>query len=503
MRAAVALLSLLLLAWPAMAEPAGKKAAAPAAQAAPKAKAAPAKQAAPQAKAPPAKQATPQAKKAAPEAKKAAPATAAGKAAPKVKKAKAKQAPPAPKADPALVAAYAAMPVADRRAIQADLVWTGDYNGIPSDEFGERSIAAVKAFQARSGAPDTGFLTPEQRSALAAAATAKQQAAGWQVVDDPVSGVRLAIPVRRAPQSSPIKSGTRWSSGRGEVQIETFRIADPGTTLAAVFEQQKKEPASRKVEYNVLRDNFFVLSGLQGLKRFYLRAHGKDNEVRGVLIMYDQAMQGIMDPIAVAMSSRFEAFPSAPAGPPPRRKVEYATGIVVDKLGHVITDRQATDGCHVIALPGLGNAELVAEAGDLALVRIYGARNLSPIAVAGAASAGAVTLVGIADPQAQGGNGVATTVAARLGAGDARPLEPAPALGYSGAAALDAHGRLVGMALLKMAVVAGPTYVVSQARLVPVDAIKAFLDVRNIALSSERTGADAKASVTRVICVRK
>jgi hypothetical protein len=482
-----------------MAEPSAKKKAAP--------PAAPAAQAAPKAKAAPAKQTAPQAKTAAAAAKQESPAAAAGKAAPapgKAKaKAKARKAPPAPKADPAVVAAYAAMPPADRRAIQADLVWTGDYNGIPSDEFGERSIAAVKAFQARGGAPDTGLLTPEQRAALAAVAKAKQAASGWQVVDDPVSGVRLAIPIKRAPQRSPIKSGTRWSSGRGEVQIETFRVAEPGTTLAAVFEQQKKEPAGRSVEYNVMRDNFFVLSGLQGLKRFYLRAHGQDNEVRGMLIMYDQAMQGIMDPIAVAMSSRFEAFPVAPAGPPPRRKVEYASGIVVDKLGHVITDRQATEGCHVIALPGLGNGELVAEAGDLALVRVYGARDLKPVAFATAANAGDVTLAGIADPQTQGGNGVATTVAARLGAGDPRPLEPAPALGYSGAAALDAQGRLVGMALLKMAVVAGPTYVVSQARLVPADAIKAFLDTRNIAASAERSGADAKASVTRVICVRK
>jgi peptidoglycan hydrolase-like protein with peptidoglycan-binding domain len=501
MRAAVAVLLSLLLASPAVAEPAAKKAVTPAVKAAPKVKAAPAA---------PAKQAAPQAKKAAPETKKAAPAKAApaaqaGKAAPKVgpANAKAKKAPAAPKADPALIAAYAAMPVADRRAIQADLVWTGDYHGIPSDEFGERSIAAVKAFQARSGAPDTGLLTPEQRSVLAAAATAKRQASGWQVVDDPVSGVRLAIPVRRAPQSSPSRSGTRWSSGRGEVQIETFRIAEAGTTLAAVFEQQKKEPASRRVEYNVLRDNFFVLSGLQGLKRFYMRAHGKDNEVRGVLIMYDQAMQGIMDPITVAMSARFEAFPGAPAGPPPPRKVEYATGIVVDKLGHVITDRHATDGCHVIALPGLGNAEVVAEAGDLALVRVYGVRDLKPVALGAAAPAGPVIVVGVADPQQQGGSSVATTAAARLGGGDTRALEPAPALGLSGAAVLDAQGRLVGMALLKMAVVAGPTYVVSQARLVPVDAIKAFVAGRNIAPSSERSGTDPKASVTRVICVRK
>ena len=485
MRVIVALLLALLVALPAIAETAGKKKAVARKAPAPRT---PAAAVVPQAAQAPAAQGK---KAAAPGAR-------------KVKRAaKGKN---APKPSPALIAAYAAMPVADRRALQSDLVWSGDYNGIVSDEFGERSIAAVKSYQARNGAAETGLLTAEQRAALAAAAKAKQEASGWRVVDDAATGVRLAVPVKHAPQSSATKSGTRWSSARGEVQVETFRIAEPGTTLNAVFEQQKKEPANRAVEYNVLRDNFFVLSGLQGLKRFYLRAHAKDGEVRGVLIMYDQAMQGIMDPVAVAMSSRFEAFPSA--GPPPRRKVEYATGIVVDNLGHVVTDRAAIDGCQVITLAGLGNAERIAEAADVALVRVYGARDLSPIRIAAeGANAADATLVGIADPQAQGGNSATTTATVRVGlaGGAVRSLDPAPALGFSGAAALDAQGRLIGMALLKTAVVAGPTPVISQAQLVPLDSIKTFLDGRNIAPAGSGPSSleTAKASVVRVICVRK
>src|SRR5262249_10972714 len=313
---------------------------------------------------------------------------------------------------------------------------------------------------------------------LAAAAKAKQEASGWRVVDDAVTGARLAVPIKHAPQMSAVDSGTRWSSSRGEVQVETFRVAAPGTTLAGVFERQKKDPANRQVEYSVMRENFFVLSGQQGLKRFYVRGQIKDNEVRGFSLMYDQAMMGIMDPVAVAMSSRFEAFPSAPAGPPPRRKVEYATGIVVDGLRHAVTARRVPEGCQVITLAGLGNAERVGEADDVALLRVYGARDLKPVAMAdGGASAANVTLVGIADPQAQSGNGATSTAAARVGsaAGGLRPLEPAPALGFSGAAALDAQGRLVGMALLRTAVVAGPAGAAAPAQFVPVEDIKAFL----------------------------
>ena len=70
-----------------------------------------------------------------------------------------------------------------------------------------------------------------------------------------------------------------------------------------------------------------------------------------------------------------------------------------------------------------------------------------------------MTLVGIADPQAQAGGNAVTTVLARLGGRRRRSpqLEPAPQLGFSGAAAIDGQGRLLGMVELKAAAAAAPS----------------------------------------------
>ena len=73
----------------------------------------------------------------------------------------------------AIAASYDAIPLAERLAIQTDLVWTGDYNGAVNGEFGERAIAAVKAFQKRNGGKETGMLNQPERAALAAAAQAE------------------------------------------------------------------------------------------------------------------------------------------------------------------------------------------------------------------------------------------------------------------------------------------------------------------------------------------
>src|SRR5688572_22348318 len=124
-------------------------------------------------------------------AKQAAPAkTAPAKTAPAKKDAvKAKKATKTTKADKkaatdAIAASYVAIPVAARLSIQNDLAWTGDYNGAINGEFGERAIAAVKAFQKRNGGKETGVLNQPERATLAAAAKPKQDAVGWRMVDD-------------------------------------------------------------------------------------------------------------------------------------------------------------------------------------------------------------------------------------------------------------------------------------------------------------------------------
>jgi len=409
---------------------------------------------------------------------------------------------------------YDSMPAAERTAIQSDLAWTGDYNGLVDGDFSDRAIAAVKAFQKRNKSKETGVLNPQERAALAAAAKPAQDHAGWRLVDDRPSGARLGIPLKLAPQTAPGKNGTRWSSAQGQIQIETFRIREPGTSLQAVLDQQKKEPPDRKVLYSVQRPDFIVLGGTQGLKKFYVRAHIKDGEVRGLTVLYDQATEGIMDPVVVAMSSAFAPFGTSTAqeaAAPPRRRVEYATGIIVSGDGHIVTDRQATEECQVLIVAGLGNADRIAEdpKAELALLRVHGARELGSAALANDAPSGAeVTLVGIADPQAQNGNAAVTTVSARLfgTSGGARLIDPVPAAGYAGAAAVDRQGRLIGMAEIKppVATAANAPVPQPQAMVVPVETIRAFLQAQNVIPISGAADMDAaKAAVVRVICVRK
>ena len=183
------------------------------------------------------------------------------------------------------------------------------------------------------------------------------------LVDDPVTGARLGLPGKLATQTAPGQTGTRWTSAQGQLQIETFRI-DTGATLEGAVRAAEGARRAAGSATRCSRPDFFVVSGMQGLKKFYVRGSARNGEVRGITILYDQAMEGTMDPVVVAMSSAFAPFPpgdAAAGADAPRRKVEYGTGVVVSAAGHIVTDRQADRRLQRHRGPELGNAERLAD----------------------------------------------------------------------------------------------------------------------------------------------
>jgi hypothetical protein len=393
-------------------------------------------------------------------------------------------------------AALADIPDAQRLAI-ADLIWLGGFDGLSAAECNGHAADAIRAFQRRSGSKDTGVLSDQDRASLAQAAAAREAAVGWRLIDDTATGALLGVPQKIVPRASSTRTGSRWTSAQGQIQIETFRMHD--ASLSALFDQEKKT-AQRYVGYSALNQNSFVMTGEQKLKYFVERAQSNGGEIRGVTISYDQATEGTIAAVAVAVADSFAGFPDVTGSVPARQRgVQYGTALVVDSRGDLIAPEDVTEDCQAISVPGFGHADRVAEdkADGLALLRLYGARDLVPATLDGATGTpGAVTLYGIADPLAQGGGAAVSSAAAQV---SAQGFDPAPKPGFSGAAALDAQGHFAGIVELKSPVVAGPG-VAPQATLIPASVVRTFLQAQGI------TPADGHAamaqSIVRVICVR-
>jgi hypothetical protein len=397
--------------------------------------------------------------------------------------------------------AYAKLSAADRLAIQANLAWIGVYEGLPGGDIDEGIVEAAKLFQQGRAAKDTGLLDEQQRAQLAAAAAGPQQAVGWRVIDDAATGARFGLPEKLVSRTGGSPSGSRWASGRGQVQIETFQFGE--ASLPALFEQEKKTPRTRQVEASALKPDSFVIAGTQGLKNVVVRAEARGSEIRGIAILYDQATKGVMTPAAIAIANSFQGFPDPQAGPPPGQKpaVEYGTAIVADGSGILIAARQLTSDCDTITVPGFGHALRIADDGtnDLALLRVFAWQTLRPARLGNDSAGGDdLTLIGVADPLAQQGGDAVTHAAAHR---NAETIEPSPAPGFSGAAAVDAQGRFAGIVELRSQPAAGSAAPSRQAMLVSAAAVRTFLSAHRITPAAGSGAMDQ--SVLRVICVRR
>ena len=404
------------------------------------------------------------------------------------------------KAEPA-DAANSEMSAGERLRIQSALLWSGDYTASLGGEDPFRS--AVKNFQKRAKSRITGVLSPVERANLLAAAKSYEDEFGWTIVTDPSTGVRLGLPLKFLPQVRDAARGTRWSATHGEVQVETFRVKSSELRLA-----NRKKPNLRigKLKTAPCAMTVSYISGMQGLKKFSVRAYARDGEIRGFTLLFDQMMETIVAPVTAAMVSAFAPFPerSSPFAAL-AKSVEYGNGLVVSASGHIITDLNLVSGCQVIVAAGLGNADQIAEDRNngLALLKIYGARNLAPLALASDPSRKEdVTLVGIPDPKEQNDARKLTEIKARLSGGNAIELRrPVPMAGFSGAAALDAQGKFLGMMQMRNFVVASLDPAIPPVRLITAETIRNFLASHKIVSAPQ--GDDAKAAVVRLICVRQ
>ena len=406
------------------------------------------------------------------------------------------------KADPAPPAEIANISPADRLKIQSALFWSGDYAAAAKD--GGAMEDAIRNFQKRNKSRITGVLTTEQRAELVAAAASHEQEFGWNVVVDPSTGVRIGLPTKLVPNAQNAAHGTRWSSPHGEVQVETFRVKD--SNLPALFDEEKKKP-NRTIEHAALDGDGFIVSGMQGLKYYTVRAKQRDGEVRGFTLYYDQMMEGIVAPVMVAMASAFSPFPDRQVPfAALAKKVEYGTGLIVSAQGHIVTAQRVAQGCQVIVADGLGNAERVAvdEENGLALLRVYGRRKLpvAPLARE-AAKAGDITLVGIPDPHEQNGAKNLTEIKGKLSDSAAIAFaRSVPTAGLGGAAALDGKGQFAGIMATSTFTLASAEPTLPPVRLISAATIRDFLDKQHVPAATAASG-DTRASLIRIICVRQ
>lgn len=365
-------------------------------------------------------------------------------------------------ADPRLAAAtqsFSALPEAERKAIQSDLIWTGHLNSAATGNFGALTFRAVNSFKAGRGEPN-GQLTPAERQELARLAKTARDAAGFAVITDQPTGVRIGIPQKLLPKREATPAGgSRWQSGDGKITLDVS--AGPATEpLQAIFERAiaVNPNIQRKVTYKLLQPSFFVVAGETPTGKFFRRQALGPSGLRGFSVGYDKGVAATFDKVVTAIADSFEPFPSgaapapvptpaAPGAPPvataPAQPAteRFGVGLVVGKE-LVLTARAVVDPCKGLRV-GTRPAKLRAQdqASGLALLDVPGLASGALPGLRDAAPAAKEAVVVLAyDGSAAGRTAVALPGEVMSDAVLA-PLQP----GGAGSPVFDRQGRLAGL----------------------------------------------------------
>jgi peptidoglycan hydrolase-like protein with peptidoglycan-binding domain len=340
--------------------------------------------------------------------------------------------------------------VAETAAIQRSLILTGDLNALATGEYGKRTFEAIKAFQKRTKAPETGILLPAERKRLDADAAKVSADYGLKPITE--RGTTLLYPAKIVTKRTDGKRGPKFSAPKDSVTVDILFYPTEDEEFAPLFERLKKPREGRTVTYSLMKPEFFVIAGTVDGKSFYMRFLATKTGTRGFVVGWDPKLSPDFDRVPVAMASSLEAegqlaplliaAPSgtpgpsteqastaaAPSGPPLPflPGVVYAKreglGVVVSAKGDVLTTADLVVGCETLAVTQGGTAKVIAGdlVNNLALVRLE-KPGPAPVAISAVPLAEAATL----KAAARGEDGAVTQAAAAITAtsgpnGDAR-----------------------------------------------------------------------------------
>ena len=346
---------------------------------------------------------------------------------------------------------FEALPEARRGEIQDALVWTGDYNGAVDGSFGRQTRDAIAAYQRRVKLSPTGILDAKAAAELLSAAAKARSAAGFALVDDARTGLRIGIPEKLLPKRDVNSNGGgRWQSADERITLDTRSLKPGEATLQSLYDRNLAiQTPGRRVTYKLMRPDFFVISGETPTGKFYSRYATENDEIRSFSIGYDKALAADFERIVVAIANSFAPFPASrptvaaapmPAAPSDRRLV--GNGVALGP-GRIATAAGVLSSCREVRVLGRKPSRVLPGAESIAVLEFEPALPLAATSLRASAAAEGTQATVLAFVSEEGTLRLSAMPARIEGGGR---LAAALQRGAGGAPIFDRTGALIGLA---------------------------------------------------------
>lgn len=384
-----------------------------------------------------------------------------------------------------------------RLYFQLLLTASGNLEAVPNVSYNSRIHNAIKSFQRGWGEQQTGLLTKAQVERLVSVGAAVLDGWDLQAVRHPDRNRIIWIPIGIGIDAVRTEYGALMSErgqNRFRLSYEHFPSANLTSSYNAILQEMRA--SGDTIAFNILRNDFFAISGHQGRFHRYVRFHRDGSGLLGFDMNWStesapiygkrlataisgslwSSMTGAPMPSMTVARYPWETQSEAPrssASAPPKQqgrsgsaatespRATGGTGFFVTELGHIATNDHVIAGCSTpqvkIGTSANRNGRIVArdQINDLALIEIdhrptsfasirLGARLGETVAVFGfplmtfLASSGNFTLGNITATAGLGDDQTQIQISA--------PVQP----GNSGGPLLDQSGNVVGVVVSKL-----------------------------------------------------
>jgi hypothetical protein len=172
---------------------------------------------------------------------------------------------------PQAQAAFDSLPARDRNEIFLELMATGDFNAMASNDFGGRLYDATASFQANHGIDPTGILTPDTQQALSTVGGRIFNSWGFEFLDHPFAPASLVVPGRFGLSRSPTPHGFALENRKRTMSVDFSFFSDSEATLGSVFDNLTRTAAGRRIDMKVIRPTFLAVAGAMDKTSSYSR----------------------------------------------------------------------------------------------------------------------------------------------------------------------------------------------------------------------------------------
>jgi hypothetical protein len=168
------------------------------------------------------------------------------------------------------------------RGYQEMLIWTGDYDGLTDGVRGEGTNQAITRFQTRIEHAQTGQLTAVEVALLQKEGQKKKAAAGFEQVDDNVTGVSVGMPLKLISGPTKKSWGQNWASPDDSINVGTVRYID--VALPDIFNRLMNVKERQVTYFRLKEEEWCVVSGIdRDGAHIYVRMAERKSTGKGVL----------------------------------------------------------------------------------------------------------------------------------------------------------------------------------------------------------------------------